>query len=230
MTNEGKPPNRIIAFAEWVGGLFMDQFKRHKQQTFIRYLTEEEIMTRDRIKRIQAKIGAEVDGFWGPESIRKCQAYLRSLMPADANWPGTSQAALQGFYGSPGDESHLVSLNVDGLGLRYDGKPVRSIRCHDRVADSLKRILAELSKTHLGILVQYAGVYNNRPMRGGSLPSLHARGAAIDLAPDTNRLSQSWPTSADMPLEVMEAFAREGWTPAGAFWGRDAMHFQATKL
>ena len=83
---------------------------------------------------------------------------------------------------------------------------------------------------HPDILVQYAGVYNNRPMRGGSLPSLHARGAAIDLAPDTNRMSQSWPTSADMPLEVMEAFAREGWTPAGAFWGRDAMHFQSTKL
>ena len=187
-------------------------------------------MTRDRIKRIQSKIGATVDGFWGPRSIAACQAYLRSLAPAESNWPGTSQEALQGFYGSPGDESRLVSVNVEGLGLRYDGKPVKSIRCHDKVADSLKRVLTVLSKTHPDILAQYAGVYNNRPMRGGSLPSLHARGAAIDLAPDTNRLSQSWPTSADMPFEVMEAFAREGWTPAGAFWGRDAMHMQATKI
>jgi hypothetical protein len=32
-----------------------------------------------------------------------------------------------------------------------------------------------------------------------------------------------------MPLEIMEAFAREGWLAAGAFWGRDAMHFQATR-
>jgi hypothetical protein len=34
---------------------------------------------------------------------------------------------------------------------------------------------------------------------------------------------------ADMPLEIMECFAREGWLSAGAFWGYDAMHFQATQ-
>ncbi len=222
--------NLLAAFASWFVGRIGDAVLPREPTLTIRYLTPKEIMTRDRIKRIQAKIGTTVDGFWGPKSIAACQAYLRSLMPADCNWPGTSQAALQGFYGSPGDESQLVSLNVEGLGLRYDGKPVKSIRCHDRVADSLKRILTVLSKTHPDILAQYAGVYNNRPMRGGSLPSLHARGAAIDLAPDTNRLSQSWPTSADMPFEVMCAFAAEGWTPAGSFWGRDAMHFAATKM
>jgi hypothetical protein len=32
-----------------------------------------------------------------------------------------------------------------------------------------------------------------------------------------------------MPIEVMEEFAKEGWLPAGAFWSRDAMHFQATR-
>jgi hypothetical protein len=32
-----------------------------------------------------------------------------------------------------------------------------------------------------------------------------------------------------MPLEVMEAFAREGWVSAGAFWSRDAMHHQSTQ-
>jgi hypothetical protein len=222
--------NLLVEFAKWAVGRIGDAVIPREPTLTIRYLTPDEIMTKDRIKRIQAKIGAEVDGFWGPRSIAACQAYLRSLMPADANWPGTSQAALQGFYGSPGDESQLVSLNVDGLGLRYDGQPVRSIRCHDKVADSLKRILTELAKTHPGILVQYAGVFNNRPMRGGSLPSLHARGAALDLAPDANANKTPWPVVADMPLEVMEAFAREGWTPAGAFWGRDAMHFQATKL
>jgi len=228
MVNEGKPPNRLLALAEWAGGLFMDQFKRHKQQTFIRYLTEEEIMTRDRIKKIQSKIGTTVDGFWGPASIKACQQYLRSLMPHGCQWPSSSQASLSAFYGEAGDESKLVNLNVQGLGLKYDGKPVKTVRCHGRVADSLKRVLESLTKTHPDILAQYAGCFNNRPMRGGSLPSLHARGAAIDLAPDTNQNKQAWPVSADMPLEVMEAFAREGWLPAGAFWGRDAMHMQAT--
>lgn len=187
-------------------------------------------MTRAQIIAMQDRIGTTPDGFWGPKSIAACQRHLRALMPKDANWPGTSQAALQGFYGSPGDESKLVNLDVQGLGVRYDGKPVRSIRCHAKVADSLRRVLEDIAAgPHAAILAEYAGCFNNRPMRGGSLPSLHARGAAIDLAPDTNRLTQSWPISATMPLEVMESFAREGWIAAGAFWGRDAMHFQATR-
>jgi len=187
-------------------------------------------MTRAQIIAMQDRIGATQDGFWGPRSIAACQRHLRALMPKDSNWPGTSQAALQGFYGSAGDESKLQNLDVAGLGVCYDGKPVKTIRCHERVADSLLRVIVDLEcGPHAAILATYAGVYNNRPMRGGSLPSLHARGAAIDLSPDTNRLSQSWPVSATMPLEIMEAFAREGWLAAGAFWGRDAMHFQATR-
>ncbi len=222
--------NLLVEFSAWLAGRIGDAINPPEPTLTIRYLTPEEIMTRDRIKRIQSKIGVEVDGFWGPKSIAACQSYLRSLMPKDTNWPRASQESLQGFYGSPGDESKLVSVNVEGLGLRYDGKPVKSIRCHDKVADSLKRVLESLAKSHPDIVAQYAGCFNNRPMRGGSLPSLHARGAAIDLAPDTNRMSQSWPVSADMPLEVMEAFAREGWVSAGAFWGRDAMHHEAVKV
>lgn len=221
--------NLFVEFSAWLAGRIGDAIFPREPTLIISYLTPQEIMTRDRIKSIQSKIGVEVDGFWGPKSIAACQRHLRSLMPADSNWPSQSQPALQGFYGSPGDESKLVSVNVDGLGLKYDGKPVKSIRCHDKVADSLKRVLVALAKSHPDILAQYAGVYNNRTMRGGSLPSLHARGAAIDLAADTNRLSQSWPVSATMPIEVMESFAREGWVAAGAFWGRDAMHFQSTR-
>lgn len=221
--------NIFVELAHWLAGRIGDALIPREPTLIIRYLTPQEIMTRDRIKKIQSTIGATVDGFWGPRSIAACQTYLRSLAPAEGNWPSPSQESLQGFYGSPGDESRLISVNVEGLGLRYDGKPVKSIRCHDRVADSLKRVLTVLAKTHPDILAQYAGVYNNRPMRGGSLPSLHARGAAIDLAADTNRLSQSWPTSADMPFEVMEAFAREGWVGLGWLIGRDAMHFQATR-
>jgi hypothetical protein len=135
---------------------------------------------------------------------------------------------LQAFYGSPGDESKLVVLPVKDYGLRYEGKPVSTLRCHAKVAASLARILANLAVTHPYVLREYAGVYINRAMRGGSLPSLHARGAAIDLMPATNGNKTAWPVSATMPIEVMETFAEEGWLSAGAFWGRDAMHFQAT--
>jgi len=180
------------------------------------------------IKRIQEKIGTEPDGFWGPKSIAACQQYLRSLMPALNPWPKSDQKSLTAFYGQAGDDSQLAVLDVSGLGVRYEGMAVHSIRCHKKVAESLKRILQSLKETQSEVLAEYAGCYNNRTMRGGSLPSLHARGAAIDLMPDQNANHTPWPSAATMPLEVMEAFAREGWLSAGAFWGRDAMHFQAT--
>ncbi len=186
-------------------------------------------MKTSEIQAIQTKIGVTPDGFWGPKSIAAAQKHLRKLMPSPNPWPATDQASLTAFYGKPGDESQHVAVDVTGLGVKYDGKVVKTIRCHKKVAEPLKRVLTAISKTHPQIVGQYAGVYNNRPMRGGSTPSLHARAAAIDLDPDTNGNLVSWPSKATMPFEVMEAFAREGALSAGAFWSRDAMHFQFTK-
>lgn len=187
-------------------------------------------MTSAQIRQLQEQIGTTPDGFWGPKSIAAVQRHLRALAPARSPWPDSSQSALQAFYGSPGDESQLVAISLPD-GTLYAGRPVRTTRVHRRCADSLSRILRAIAAgPHADVLRQFAGVYNHRPMRGGTLPSLHARGAAIDLDPDRNGNRAAWPVAATMPLVVMEAFAREGWTPAGAFWGRDAMHFEATKL
>jgi hypothetical protein len=186
-------------------------------------------MKPDQIKAIQTKIGVTPDGFWGPKSIAAAQKHLRSLMPKPNPWPDTDQASLTKFYGAVGDESQHTVLDVSGLGVQYDGKSVHSMRCHKKIAAALKRVLTSLSVTHPEILQGYAGCYNNRAMRGGSTPSLHARAAAIDLDPDTNGNHAPWPVKATMPFEVMEAFAREGALAAGAFWSRDAMHFQFTK-
>ena len=117
----------------------------------------------------------------------------------------------------------------------YGGKPVKKTRCHERVAPSLLDILSEIgdrygvNKSIMAAASDYGGVFNNRPMRGGSTPSLHARGAAIDLSAGRNGNLVPWPVVADMPIEIMEVFARHGWLSAGASWGRDAMHFQATR-
>lgn len=187
-------------------------------------------MNSDRIKSIQSRIGATVDGFWGPKSIAACQRYFREKMARSGNnWPDSDQASLTRFYGAAGDESKLVNLPVAMLGIKYEGKPVATIRCHEKVAESLLRILTRLKDTHPDILAEYAGCFNNRPMRGGTTPSLHARGAAIDFAPDTNANKQAWPVSADMPIEFLEAFADEGWTSAAVWWARDAMHNEATR-
>jgi hypothetical protein len=185
-------------------------------------------MTREQIGAIQSKIGTTVDYFWGPKSIAACQKYLRALMPSPNPWPKSDQASLTKFYGTAGDESQLVSLPAP-VPMFYEGKRIKTIRCHAKVAASLARALKDASDYAGEVVAVYDGCYNNRPMRGGSLPSLHARGAAIDLDASNNGNHVAWPVRATMPLEVMEAFAREGWLSAGAAWLRDGMHFQATQ-
>lgn len=186
-------------------------------------------MNRSQIIELQAHVGTVPDGFWGRKSIAACQKHLRGLMPKPSPWPSSSRSSLSRFYGSAGDESKLENLTVSDLGVKYYGQKVKTVRCNAKVAESLGRILQELSKTHPEVLADYNGCFNFRRMRGGSSYSLHAYGAAIDFMAGSNGLRTSWPSRATMPITVMEAFAREGWIAAGAFWGRDAMHFQATK-
>ena len=186
-------------------------------------------MTALEIQNMQKRIGVTADGVWGPISERQCRRHLVKLMPSPHPWPLPGQADLTRFYGKPGDESKLTQINVAGLGVEYGRAAVARITCHERVEASLLRILTALKSSHPHVLKGFDGCYNNRAMRGGSLPSLHARGAAVDFLSEDNGNKTPWPTHASMPLEVMEIFAREGWLSAGAFWSRDAMHFQATQ-
>lgn len=194
-------------------------------------------MTRNsRIIEIQRKIGTEPDGFWGPKSIAACQKYLKGILEEsyrESDWPvppASDDASMRAFYGEPGDESNLVYQSVIDLGIQFDGKPVKMIRVHKKAASSLYRALEEISKSESKwVLKEYAGCYNNRNMRAGRRPSKHAWGVAIDLCPDENMLNEHWPTSATMPFEVMEIFARHGWIGLGWQISRDAMHFQRTR-
>jgi len=187
-------------------------------------------MTSSQIREIQAKIGTTPDGLWGPKSKSACIKYLRSLCPVNP-WPRSDEDSLTAFYGAPGDESKLVELSVpDGIEIRYEGQVVKGIRCHERVATSLLQILIELSAKCPAVLLQYDGCYNHRSMRGGSRPSLHARGAAVDFMASTNDMEKPWPARADMPWAAIEVFARHGWTCAGPLWGFDSMHFQSTRF
>lgn len=191
-------------------------------------------MNKLQIQHMQRRIGVEPDGFWGPKSQARCRDYLRQLMPSVNPWPNSDQASLRAFYGSPGDESNLVTFNFP-YPIYYEGRTVTKGRCHSKVKDSLLRILTAIGARHAGnreVMEEaedYGGIFNFRLKRGGSTYSVHAWGAAIDLDADDNAFRDSWPMRADMPLEIMEEFSREGWLSAGAFWGYDAMHFQATR-
>ena len=191
-------------------------------------------MNQIEIQAIQKKIGTTPDGFWGPKSIAACKKYLISLMPTPNPWPLSSRSSVEKFYGKPGDESNLISFDFP-FPTYYDGKRVYTGRCHKKVKDSLVRVLTEIGTLYgkkeeiMEEAQDYCGIFNFRPKRGGTSLSLHSWGIAIDLDADDNSFRDSWPVKADMPLEIMECFAREGWTSAGAFWGYDSMHFQACR-
>lgn len=190
-------------------------------------------MTVFKIRQMQAKIGVTADGFWGPISQAACRKHLRSLMPANNPWPKSDSASLKAFYGKAGDEDNLVRIEFP-YPMFYLGKQINSTRVHRECAESLLCVLKNIAASREFSEIKneaqdFGGVFNNRNKRGGTTKSLHAYGAAIDLAADDNSFSNSWPMQSNMPLEIMECFARESWLAAGAFWGYDAMHFQATQ-
>lgn len=185
-------------------------------------------MTREQIKDIQVKIGTNPDGIWGPRSSSACKSYLRSLFPDPYPWPSSDDESLERFYGESGDESNLVSMHVGSFCMKYGGTPISRIRCHKKVAESLGRILTKIAQSPFAYVInEYDGCFNDRNMRGGSRKSKHSWGIAIDFMEGKNGLHTPWPASASMPFEVMEIFAREGWTNLGWDVGKDAMHFQA---
>lgn len=192
-------------------------------------------MTKTQIIALQRRIGTIPDGFYGPKSIAACQKHLRSFFPSRNPWPATDQASLTAFYGRPGTESRHTRITPP-YPMFFEGKRISAITVHEKCAESLLRVLTELStiydttdeRRESGVSI-YDGVYNNRPMRGGALPSLHARAAAIDLDADRNPNLANWPVVSITPIEVMECFAKEGWISAGAFWHRDSQHHQATR-
>ena len=190
-------------------------------------------MTKDEIISMQKRIGTKPDGFWGPKSIAACQAHLRAMMPR-ARWPKPDLASMKSFYGEPGNEGNLVVIEFP-YRMYYDGKVVTKTRVHEQCADSLMRVLVNIGRSYgtrsdiMDEASDYGGCYNFRNSRGSNSLSKHAWGAAIDLDADDNTFRQSWPMQADMPLEIIEEFAKEGWLSAAAFWGYDAMHFQATQ-
>lgn len=116
----------------------------------------------------------------------------------------------------------------------HPNAPVKTIAIHRECADSLEEALTLIGKRYKREelewygLDQCGGAYCFRPQRGNADKlSLHAYGAAIDLAPLQNPMGRKYDdTQRMMPREVMAIFKGLGWTN-GAFWGRpDAQHFQ----
>lgn len=194
-------------------------------------------MNATQIKSIQTKIGVKPDGIWGPKSKAVCMAHLRNLMPQPHPFPAEAQVTKEyGPHGVPrGSNPPMIKVDLP-YEMFYEGKPVRFVYAHIKVAPSLARVFRRLHEKYptqedrkAAGIDQFDGLYNPRKKRGGTSWSMHSWAIAIDLNAAENGNLAKWPQESTMPFEVMECFASEGWFSAGAFWGRDAMHFQATR-
>lgn len=157
---------------------------------------------------------------------------------AASGWP-TEREVLSGhsIFGHPGDPGSLVSIPLP-YPLRPSWSPdteLTSITCHRLIAGPLTRIF-QRTLEHYGMdrirelrLDIYGGCFNNRPIRGGSRPSLHAWGIAVDLDPERNTLYMIAPEAAFSGPEY-DAFwsivEREGAFSLGRERNYDWMHFQ----
>lgn len=97
-----------------------------------------------------------------------------------------------------------------------------------RVVDALEG----LPDRDKAFLVPAAGTYNCRDIADTGLPSMHASGAAIDIA---TRGSDYWAWSRPrgtlayrnrIPLAIVEAFEAERFIWGGKWWHYDTMHFE----
>lgn len=150
-------------------------------------------------------------------------------------WP--TQAQCPEFYGPPG-KVKLQSI-VTPYPMYYDGKALKTISVHTKIAAPVRRIL-ERVKEHYGVeqihtlkLDDFSGCYNPRRMRGGSAWSMHAYACALDFNAADNQLS--WGKDRARFAQPVynkwwEFWEEEGAVSLGRSANYDWMHVQFARI
>lgn len=155
-------------------------------------------------------------------------------------WP--RQADMQRVFGAPGSSEATAGqcdLPFPFIIAWNTSQRVNRFACHRKVAGTFTRVFADAAK-HYGEarfrqlrLDRFGGCYNNRAMRGGTRPSTHAYGAAVDLDPENNQLRWGRDRASfarpeyDAFWKIIEA---AGLVSLGRVANMDWMHFQAARL
>ena len=155
------------------------------------------------------------------------------------HWPKQDYASMVAFYGPVGENQTKLDLPYPMVLDWEDGTIIRRITCHEKVAESLDRILTK-TLDHYGIeqirklrLHRFGGCLNVRKMRGGTSWSIHSWGAAIDLDSDRNQLKWGRDKASLAKKEFIpfwEIVESEGWVSLGRVKNYDWMHAQAARL
>lgn len=139
-------------------------------------------------------------------------------------------------YGIPTATGNgLVSIKLP-YSFLYDGKEVKTMRCHNMVADAFLNVFNDIL-AHYGIdkikelgINKYGGCFNYRLMRGSSTKlSRHSWGVAIDLDPQRNLLKETSATARFARPEykpMIDIFYKHGFLSLGREKNYDWMHFE----
>jgi hypothetical protein len=196
----------------------------------------------------------KIDGKWGPQTdfaYGVLVDFLRTgTMPGPwrdeqpvpevnpNNWPLESNDSLTHFYGEVGKNQVRLQLPYPHR-IAWDKRiVVHSIFCHEKVKDSLNRVLTkvlehygldEIKRLHLDI---WGGCLNVRKKRGGSTWSTHSWGIALDYDPENNALRWGRDRAEFARPEYdkwWQFWEEEGWVSLGRTKNFDWMHVQAAR-
>lgn len=215
------------------------------------------------IKNIQKAVGTTADGVIGSKTLNAIikkldgkeivknevdpliQKYIdKPIKYTDVNYKSSlvKQSVLRSgksTFGKAGCEGVLVNVPVPAnYPLKYDGKPVKSIRIHKLVADRLAAALQDIIN-HYGEDIEkvapgacvYDGSYNFRNSRNSSSTSVHSWGLAIDFDAANNTMKMAAP-KARLSQAIYKPFfdilEYHGFNSLGRRGDYDWMHVQAT--
>lgn len=202
------------------------------------------------------EVGA-LDGYWGPntengweqlshlESTGKLPDPWRDdegiggLVQSSTTVPLQVQSELVKFYGEVGTNQTKVRTPYP-LKLAWDTSTIiNRFTCHEKVADSIARVLDRVLD-HYGIeevqelgLDLWGGCLNVRAMRGGTKYSTHSWGIAIDWDPARNKLRWGRDRAVFARPEYEKwwtLWEEEGWTSLLRAKNYDAMHVQRARV
>ena len=235
---------KTLSALDQVEGIPQNWSKTRKAVAFVQLLAKE--------KNIET---GDIDGYWGPQTEFAFDSLLLVIRedkepeiwrPEDLpdenpnDWPvQTPESSLVQTYGEVGQNQTRISLPFPHKIAWKTTSIVNSYLCHERVHDSLHRVLSRvldnygLEEIHRLRLDLWGGCLNVRKMRGGSRYSMHSWGIAIDYDPGKNRLKWGRDRAAFAKPEYdtwWRLWEEEGWVSLGRTRNFDWMHVQAAKL
>lgn len=205
--------------------------------------------TEKALKAFQKINGLDPDGIAGPKTKAKLWPEampIRDYVPpfpapaAAREWP--RQVDVPDVFGPAGGPRATAGTVILPIPFRLAwalDTEIKKYSCNDAVAVPMAAIWnaavahygeSEFRRLRLDL---FGGCYANRPMRGGSRPSMHAFGIAYDVDPEHNQLKWTRDRASldgaeyDPFWRIVEA---QGAVSLGRVANFDWMHFQFARL